>query len=67
MTKNRVCLCILDEVHYAIGNNLVVEVKFQWVKYITDWIRSGPGYFAGIAVTSSDQWESNVVRFKSTR
>ena len=31
---------ILDEVHSAIDSNLVVEVKFQWVKYITD---SGPG------------------------
>ena len=58
---------ILDEVHSAINNNLVLEVKFQWVNYISDWTRSGPGYFAGIAVTKSGQWESNVVCFKSTR
>ena len=44
MANNRVCCQthILDEVHSAIDNNLVVEVKFQWVKYITDWTRSGP-------------------------
>lgn len=31
---------ILEEVHFAIDNNLVMEVKFQWVKYITEWTRS---------------------------
>ena len=34
---------ILEAVHFAIDNNLVISVKFQWVKYITDWARSGPG------------------------
>ncbi len=55
---------ILDEVHSAIDNNLILNVKFKWVKYITDWTRSGPGYFAGITVTKSGQWERKVVRFK---
>ncbi len=34
---------ILHEVHAALSNNLIVEVKFQRVKYITDWTHSGPG------------------------
>lgn len=55
---------ILHKVHSAIN---VVEVKFQWVKYVTDWTHSGHGYFAGIAVTKSCQLERKVDRFKSTR
>ena len=58
---------ILNEVHSAIDNNLLLDVKLKWVKYITDWTRSDPGYFAGIAVTKCGQWERKVVRYRSTR
>ena len=44
-----------DILHEALS---IVEVKFQWVKYITDWTRSGP---AGVAVTKSCQWERRVL------
>ena len=40
--------------------NLILNVKFGWIRYVTDWRRSGPGYFAGIAVTKKGQWEANV-------
>ncbi len=58
---------ILDEVHAAMSARKILSVKFGWVKYTTDWRRSGPGYFAAIAVTKKGQWEPNVVRYKSTR
>ena len=41
---------ILDEVHQALSRGEVVKVKFA-VKYISDWSRSGPGFFAGVDVT----------------
>ena len=41
---------LLDEVHGAISNGSIVSVKFSWIKYITDWTKSGPGFFAGIEI-----------------
>ena len=58
---------ILEEVHAAISADQIVSVRFAWVKYVTDWTRSGPGYFAGIGVTKKGQWEAKVLRYKSTR
>ena len=58
---------ILDEVNAAINSNEILDVQFKWVKFITMWTRSGPGYYAGISVTKNGQWEPNVLRFRSTR
>ena len=58
---------ILNEVHSVLNENKVLSVKFEWIKYVTNWTRSGPGYFAGISVTKSGQWPSNVVKHRSTR
>ena len=55
---------ILDEVHAALQNNCILDVKFAWIKYIT---LSGPGYFAGISVTKKGKWPCKVVKYKSTR
>ena len=41
---------ILDEVHQALSRGEVVKVKFVWVKYISDWSRCGPRFFAGVDV-----------------
>ena len=39
---------ILEEVHAAINANKILDTRFKWMKYITTWTRSGPGYFAGM-------------------
>jgi hypothetical protein len=53
---------ILDEVHDAIQNQSIVDVKFAWIKYITDWSLSGPGYFAGISVSKKGMWPIKVTK-----
>ena len=58
---------ILNEVHHAIENSEIVGVRFSWIKYISDWTRSGPGFFAGVVVTKRGYWSSSVVRAASTR
>ena len=57
---------ILPDVHSALNNNEIVDVKFGWIKYRSDW-RSGPGYFAGVKVTKIGQWSRSVVRAASAR
>uniref|UniRef100_A0A1X7UYH9 Uncharacterized protein n=1 Tax=Amphimedon queenslandica TaxID=400682 RepID=A0A1X7UYH9_AMPQE len=34
---------LLDEVHRAINRHDIVSVELSWVRYITDWTKSGPG------------------------
>lgn len=57
---------VLDDVHYAIANKLIICVKFDWIRYITHWSRSGPGWYCGIAVTKRGLWDSKVVKYSST-
>ena len=38
---------LLEEVHAAIG---IISIKFSWIRYITDWTKSGPGFFAGVEI-----------------
>lgn len=58
---------LLEEVHAAIDSDSIVSVEFAWVRYITDWTRSGPGFFAGVAVEKKGQWSDNARRAASTR
>ena len=57
---------VLDDVHEAIRNEMVLSVKFAWIKYITSWSRSGPGYYAGIDVAREGNWSSKVMASRST-
>jgi len=57
----------LDDVHQAIGNNNIVDVQFSWAKYLIIWMRSGPGYYAGINITRIGFWSREVRRSASTR
>ena len=51
---------VVKEVQQAVRNALnardVIDVRFKWVKYISDWYRCGPGYFAGVNVTTKGVW-----------
>ena len=53
--------------HSALDAREIVSVKFDWVKYLIHWSRSGPGWYAGIDVTKRGQWPSCVVRSRSVR
>ena len=58
---------LLDEVHEAMNNNTVLDVKLSWIKYLTNWTFSGPGYFAGINITKKGTWSSKAIQSSSTR
>lgn len=58
---------LVDEVHTAINENKINSVKFSWIRYITDWSVSGPGYFAGIEITKKGAWSVTAVGSASTR
>ena len=51
----------------ALRTGSICKVEFKWIKYVTDWYRSGPGYFAGVNVTKTGLWARDVVRVRSTR
>ena len=57
----------LDDVHNALAQKLVIDVSFKWIKYLVIWMRSGPGYYAGINTTISGKWSLQVHRCASTR
>ena len=55
----------LNAVHSAMRDGLIVSVKFDWVRYITHWTRSAPGWYSGIAITKQGDWPVEVVRCAS--
>ena len=57
---------ILDQVHTALSAHLIMAVKFKYIKYVTHWTRSGPGYFAAIEVTKFGPWDHHVKLCSST-
>ena len=57
---------VLDDVHTAIDEKKIISVKFAWVKYRVVWMRSGPGYYAGIDITLQGKWPKIVTQHAST-
>lgn len=57
---------ILDEVHDALNKN-ILSINFSWVKYITEWTRSGPGFLAGVNITKRGIWPYSVRKAASTK
>ena len=41
---------LVEEVHSANDSGGILSMEFAWVRYIIDWSRSGPGFFAGINI-----------------
>ena len=58
---------LLEEVHKAIDDETILACDFSWVRYITDWTRSGPGFFAGIKITKKGKWSRHAVRLATTK
>lgn len=54
-------------VHDAMKKQQILSVKFAWVKYIINWSRSGPGFYAGINITKSGDWHTTILQCASTR
>ena len=58
---------LVEKVHSAIDSGSIISVDFAWVRYITDWSRSGPGFFAGISIEKRGRWSDTAERYSSTR
>jgi len=56
----------LTSVHHAIDSKCITEVKFKWIKFITHWSRSTPGWYCGISISKTGDWPIEVIRCKSS-
>ena len=56
----------LDVVHQAMKEKRIIYSKFAWVKYCVMWLRSGPGFYAGINIALNGEWPSVVLKHAST-
>lgn len=52
---------VLDSVHQTLQHNNIVSVELKWVKFITHWTRSCPGWYCGIEITRKGGLWSEVV------
>ena len=52
----------LSYVHTALKDDLIISVKFSWIKYLVVWPHSGPGYYAGINITIKGKWPTPVCK-----
>lgn len=57
----------LGYVHNALQQNTITSVKFSWVKFLLCWSHSGPGFYAGIAISKKGEWSKTVMCCASTR
>lgn len=55
---------VLDEVHKAMDDGLILKVQFEWIKYIIHF--KNPGWYTGIKVTRNGEWSQTVLRSRST-
>ena len=58
---------VLADVHDALTTNSILNITLEWIKFITSWSISGPGWFAGIKITKNGQWSDAVVKSASTK
>ena len=49
---------VLKCVHEALGSSKIVRVELCWVKFITHWSRSGPGWYCGINISKKGPWSN---------
>ena len=57
---------VLQAVHHAIENQAIQSVRLEWVKFITHWSRSTPGWYCRINIEKIGPWTKDVLRYKST-
>ena len=55
----------LEDVHFALNNNLILWTKFAWIKYLLSFPNSGPGFYAGIDIARSGDWSPRTVASSS--
>ena len=56
----------LNSVHEAIDSKKILSIKFEWIRFITHWSRSGAGWYCGIKISKLGEWPKEVVRCSSS-
>ena len=52
--------------HSALANDQFICAKVAWSRFLIHWSRSGPGWYAGIAITKAGVWPTHVVQCRSS-
>ena len=55
-----------NSVHHEMDTDHINLVQFAWIKFITHWSRSGPGWYCGIKITKRGEWPKEIVQCEST-
>ena len=50
---------VLDEVHDAISNKKILDVSFDYIRYVVH--SKSPGWYAGIKITKNSEWSQKVL------
>ena len=53
----------LDDVHTAIEENKILNVQFDWIKYMVHFKK--PGWYAGIMITRDGEWSQTVLHSRA--
>ncbi len=56
----------LPAVHDVLNKKKIVSINFDWVKYLVNWSKSGPGFYAGIKISLNGKWPVEVWHCRST-
>lgn len=56
----------LDGVHSAIQGDSIISAQFDWIRYLTHWSTSGPGWYCGIRISKRGDWPKEVIRCGSS-
>ena len=55
---------VLDDLHAALEQKVIISVKVEWIKLIFHW--RVPGWYAGINITRNGEWSSVVCLAQSS-
>ena len=57
---------VLQDVHEAIRSNSILSVQFDWIRFITHWSRSKPGWYCGIRISKVGPWSKTCLKHRSS-
>ena len=54
------------DVHLAINDKSIVSVEVEWIRFITHWSCSKPGWYCGITIKKKGPWSKVCLNSHST-
>ena len=57
---------VSEVLNEALHNKEIILVQLEWVKFITHWSRSSPGWYCGIMIKKRGQWANELMRCRCT-